>query len=54
MAFLSPKRKRKKEQEETEQPLAHYVYDKGLRLMRDNRLKRLLALSHISVRPSWK
>lgn len=46
MAFLSPKRKRKKEQDETEQPLAHYVYDKGLRLMRDNRLKRLLDHRH--------
>ena len=47
MAFLSPLRKRKKvEQEGEAQPLNHYVYDRGLRLMRDNRLKRLLDSRH--------
>ena len=47
MAFLSPLRKRKKAEQEGEaQPLNHYVYDRGLRLMRDNRLKRLLDSRH--------
>ena len=47
MAFLSPLRKRKKADQEGEaQPLNHYVYDRGLRLMRDNRLKRLLDSRH--------